>query len=459
MAEPRRGPVSGRDAATDAILKQVRRFPDLHALRPETGGLDPREAGLAAAIYDQAIRRWLTLRAIVEPKLRNGFERTAPEACAALLAAGAQMLLLDRVPTHAAVDGAVEWTKRRGGKNTAGLVNAVLRRVGEEIGERERLEQWSGGRDEIPLAGGGAIRVGGDGLPEEERARVEAALSLPARVIDRWQERFGRARARELSLRTIVQAPIVLNVAHATQALPEGLTEPHSTPGHAVWTGGAEALSRLLGGRGDVWVQDPGSSATVDSVRGMGFARIIDLCAGRGTKTRQLRAVFPDAEIRATDIDRDRFKDLRSVCAGMEGTRAMSMEALREASIGWADLVLIDAPCSNSAVLARRPEAKYRLRGSSVEELAGIQRQLLADSIPLLSPRGSILYATCSLEPEENGAHRAWMQRWHRMDATRESERLGSGGPGEPAAGHADGGYSVLFVSCGSGSGARRGGR
>jgi 16S rRNA (cytosine967-C5)-methyltransferase len=125
------------------------------------------------------------------------------------------------------------------------------------------------------------------------------------------------------------------------------------------------------------------------------------------------------------------------------------MAEVRLEGAGTADLVLLDVPCSNTGVLPRRPEARYRFSADSLASVAGVQRQIIADSIPLLidtpGRRGAILYSTCSLEPEENAAQPVWARRWHRFEAAKGSFTEPAGAPGGPATGYRDGAYSVLM--------------
>src|SRR5690606_26227713 len=131
---------------------------------------------------------------------------------------------------------------------------------------------------------------------------------------------------------------------------------------------------------------------------------------------------------------------------------------LREGG-GRADLILLDVPCSTTAVLGRRPEARYRASQSQLDRLAGIQRQIIADAIPLLSPQGAILYSTCSLEPEENDQQAAWARKWHKCQVSAPLRLEPSGRPGAGgSASYADAAFAVLlggFGGCSAVGGAK----
>jgi len=126
---------------------------------------------------------------------------------------------------------------------------------------------------------------------------------------------------------------------------------------------------------------------------------------------------------------------------------------------GEADLVLLDVPCSNTGVLARRIEAKYRVSRKRTDELTGLQRQIIANAIPLLrestsrsedeadgaSGGGKLLYSTCSLDSRENEQIAEWAQKWHRFQSAREHRRAPEGLPGSDPVKYSDGSYAVLL--------------
>jgi 16S rRNA (cytosine967-C5)-methyltransferase len=197
-------------------------------------------------------------------------------------------------------------------------------------------------------------------------------------------------------------------------------------------------------------VQDPSSAGAIRSIADLRPRLIVDLCAGQGTKTRQLAATFPEARILATDIDAERFARLQATFAKSSQVEVAPFQRVRDASLMKADLVLLDVPCSNTGVLPRRVEARYRFSAKTTASITEAQRQLIADSIPLLNTapgsKPAILYATCSIEPEENQAQAAWARQWHRFAISRERLVLPAGGPGDPATGYHDGAYSVLLT-------------
>lgn len=466
-----RGPASqacplndaARDAAVRALARQARAYPELapDALEYELGariaaGSPPMralDAAFAHAIYHAAVQHWLTLAFLLNREIRQGFDVLEPRARAVLLAAGAQIVFLDRVPAHAAINHAVEWAKQVIRPGAGGLVNAVLRRIAS-IREACNIEAsaWHGDRDALPLSAGGVLRGGTLDLPEDPVDRLAIATSHPRVLLEHWLVRMPEAAVTELALHSLSEPPVLINTEHAVAnellAHADSLAS-HADPRNRVFREGGVSLSGLLASSPRLWVQDPSSAGAIRSIADLSPRRIIDLCAGQGTKTGQLAATFPNAEIIATDIDNARFSRLKAAFAASDQVRVLPLVDAKGLAMMSCDLVLLDVPCSNTGVLPRRPEARYRFGPATLDSLAAVQRQLIADSIPLLSrepaSRPGVLYATCSLEAEENSQQAAWIRRWHKFAASRERSVIPAGAPGGPDASYHDGAYSVLF--------------
>lgn len=444
---------SGRDAAIRHLAQLASRYPDLVPLALQTEGLEPREAALAHTIVDHAVRRWLTIEHLVRISAMREPAELEPRMRAVILAGATQLLFLDRIPSHAALDESVEWAKTRIRPGAGAMTNAILRRVSElrlmsEGDTRTIREKWTDQRDEIPLADGRALVMVAPVLPSDEAERLSISTSMPLGMLRRWGERHGRESAIRIALHGLVPPPIILNASEARNFIPpsedDGFT-PHAQQGFYVLRGDRSTLDNVLRERKDVWVQDPASAEAVRACEELRPRVIVDACAGRGTKTRQLRARFPDAHIIATDTDRERLVDLRAVFRGDPNVRVVRAEELWEVATGRADLILLDVPCSNTGVLGRRPEARFRAGPEQLERLNAIQRQIFADCIRLRAPGGSFLYSTCSLEREENDDMMAWARRWHELRTLRTAISLPMGVPGEDPAGFRDGSFWALL--------------
>lgn len=433
-----------RAAVMTALTRQLNNYPDLSLNVLDLSRLDERDAAFAVALYDAVVRRWLTLAYLIERHLKRPDEPPPPKPMAALMAGAAQILILDKVPVHAAVDTSVEWIKTNGTPGAAKLVNAVLREIAELIPEtgKERRPAYADALDELPMPDGTALVLSRSVLPTDPLSRLAVATSTPIDLLRSWSKHRSMREARRLALHGMVSPPTILNTAHATAALPAECS-PHNAPGHHVWTGTHEALSALLKERRDIWVQDPASSLAVSSAADLRPSLVVDACAGMGTKTRQLCATFPNAKIIAADVDLVRVKSLHK-SVDPDRVTVVPYQSLTDFA-GKADLVLLDVPCSNTGVLARRVEARYRFDRPHLESLAATQRQIIADSIRLLNRGGAVLYSTCSLDPSENQDQVKWTSRWHGLKPEREHDRLPEGMPGEGPERYSDGSFAALL--------------
>ncbi|NBP52603.1 MAG: hypothetical protein EBU70_15735, partial [Actinobacteria bacterium] len=193
----------------------------------------------------------------------------------------------------------------------------------------------------------------------------------------------------------------------------------HDDPDAHVWTGDHASLVALLAAHPEARVQDTASARPMRLADGLRPAVILDACAGRGTKTRQLAALHPQAEIVATDTDGHRLRALALAFEGHPRVKVTTPEGLRRV-VGKVDLLVLDVPCSNTGVLSRRPEAKYRFNRAR-------------------------LYSTCSLEPTENDAQAAWAAGRTGRAVVRQERHEPKGLPGEPDARYSDGGFGALL--------------
>ncbi len=448
-----------RGLAAARAAARARRFPDLGPDPLRTEGLDRRDAALAWAIDHAVARRWLTLAAVIQAHLSRPWDGLEPRVKGALLAGSAQLLLLDRLPDHAVVNETVEWVKGagRGAAGSAGLVNAVLRRVAASRKERIDLAGRTAPyeADELPLDDGSGWRLSAPVFAGDPALRLAQQTSHPEALLARWRERLGGTRAAEIARHDLVHPPIIVTgiaeVAGGGDGAGTGLPAPfasslraHAEPEFAVFDGERAQLDALLRALPGARVQDPASAAAVEATAALRPGVVIDVCAGRGTKTLQLARLHPEARIIASDASPQRSAALRQL---FEQDGRVEVVEPREltAWAGRADLVLVDPPCSNTGVLARRVEARYRFGPASLGALVSVQRQILADALRLPAGGGHLLYSTCSLEAEENESQVQWLIHWHRLRLRRETMRWPRGAPGDPAAGYSDGSYFALL--------------
>ena len=441
MAEPPR--VSPRSVAIEAIARAAK---TIHHRAPEsaldTAGLDHRDARLACAIHRTTLQRWLSLEYLLERYLRRPIGRLEPALQGVLLSAAAQLVFMDRLPSHAVVHESVTWARQMVRAGAGRLANAVLRRVAELVDQAIHDEPWRPAPDRLPLADG-YISLTEPCLPDVETwdAYLSVATSQPVTLVRAWIQRFGRGRTTSLCLHHLTNPPTIVALEPAFSdygALRHDLYLPHKVPGFLLWRGSRADLQRFLAEHPARRVQDSTTAQPVDETQDLAPHLIIDACAGRGTKTRQLAAVHPTATILATEVHPGRRGELAQAAATLPCVRVVEPDQLpAHLAGGKADLILLDVPCSNTGVLARRPEARYRYGSAMLSSLVVLQRQIVQAMAPMLASDGVLLYSTCSLEPAENQDQVRWISRC--LGARLELERCTL--PEGADATYCDGGY------------------
>ncbi len=353
----------------------------------------------------------------------RGLKRAHPTVRRALRVAAYQLLMLDRVPAAAAVDAAVAAVRRERERRSANFVNAVLRRL-----ERE---------GEPPLP---------DPRADPRRALVEG-LSLPPWLAKRLLRWYGPAEALRLAEALLARPPQTVRVTGAGTVLGPGAgpdAGPGAEPDRAALQHGlaAEAPAvettptryaphglHLMGLRdparhplhaaGRFALQDEASQLVGHLVAPEPGERLLDACAGRGGKTLHLTTLQgAQPWVLPVDRNRDALRSLRrrAETVGAVIQAPLQADAARPLPLGASvtfHRVLLDAPCSGLGVLRRHPEAKWRLRPEDLGSLAHAQAALLRGLAPRIRPGGWLVYAVCTLTPEEGPAQVAAFCREH----------------------------------------------
>jgi 16S rRNA (cytosine967-C5)-methyltransferase len=377
-----------------AVLRRVEQdgaYAD-RALAAEAGraGLDARERALATRLAYGAIQRRRTLDHVIEELARRPVAQLDPPLRDALRLGCLQLLFLDGIAPHAAVDQSVELAKAAGGPGFK-LVNAVLRAAGRE------------GRRLL-----GAL---GDAAPHEAALKY----SVPDWIAELWWDALGAEEARKL-LATVnepaessyrvnalvagreqVLAELAARGLAARPApdLPEGilLEAPFDAAGDELWRRGAlAAQSRAAMHAARLLEPRPGM-------------RVLDLCAAPGGKTTHLAALMDgEGEVIAVERHAGRARALHETCARLRtaSVRVETDDAAQPRSDGPFDAVLVDPPCSGLGTLQGRPDLRWRARAEAIPALAELQDAILAAGAQALAPGGALVYATCTISPQEN---------------------------------------------------------
>jgi 16S rRNA (cytosine967-C5)-methyltransferase len=331
--------------------------------------LSDRDRALVRKLLGTASRRLGSLRALLGSALDRGVPADAPRLEAVLLIGAAQILWLE-VPDHAAVDLAVRLVQSdRRSSRYAGVVNAVLRRLARE----------------------GA----------EMLATLDAAaLDTPAWLMTRWTATYGASTARAIAAIHAVEPPLDLSVkadAAGWAARLHGRVLPTGT----VRTLTHGRISAMPGyGEGAWWVQDAAAALPARLLGDVRGRRIADLCAAPGGKTAELATM--GARVTAVDRAPARLARLRENLVRL-GLEVETIAAdVTEWQGGTFDAVLLDAPCMSTGTIRRHPDIPWLKQEKDIEPLVDVQRRLLDRAAALLEPGGTLVYCTCSLEPEEN---------------------------------------------------------
>ena len=379
----------------------------------------PSDEALAAQIAMGVVRHKLTLHYIAGHFVAAKWNRLRP-AVRQLLAMGVyQLLWLDRVPDYAAIGQTVEQARRHANDRTARLVNAVLRSVQRSV-EQIRIPLPEIDRaDTLPVKNAEAVLFSGDIFPDPKQGKGVDFLSVtsshPAFLVSRWLRQFGRDDTRHICRQGSMIPPLMVrpnrlrtDAAGLQQALhAEGVSSQPSADGSFLRIDKHARLVELAAFRAGLFQpQDPTSAWIVDQTRAGPDDKVLDMCAAPGTKTVLLGERMQNRGcIIATDRSPERLKLLMPNCTrlGIEIVRTCSVDEVdkRLGEIGGVDLILLDAPCSNTGVLSRRPEARYRVNLLSLLSLQTEQIRLLRGAASLAGTDTRIVYATCSIEPEE----------------------------------------------------------
>ena len=438
-----------RAVAVQTLVGAVERFPDLEPIQVDTEGLAPRDAALAKAIVGHTLRRWLSLEHLLDGAMRRPLNTQKGYLQAVLLTGAAQLVCLDRVPARAVVHEAVEMVKRQGDRKAAGFVNAVLRKVASRAHQCETFEV--GGAVEATCGDEPGARSWDD---KRLMSRLGRACGCPAGLLRRWVREYGLVTGLRVARYGAVIPPVLVSVEEGFSG-DEQVGEVGTPDGalrYGRWRGHAGGLSAWLAGHPERRVQDPTAGRAAASTSGLNPAVILDLCAGRGTKTKQLAVTHPGAVVVATDTSAERLADLREVAARFERVVVCRVEELDGHVSGpGVDLLVLDVPCTNTGVIARRPEARYRFSAAGLQDIVCLQRRIIDQGLSRLAVGGHLLYSTCSLEAAENQRQVRWACRRGGLALVYERTTLPAcrGGRGrDEVEGYGDGGYYALLLKC-----------
>jgi 16S rRNA (cytosine967-C5)-methyltransferase len=360
---------TARTAALDllqAVLRRKHALDEALAADATLPRLEARDRGFARMLVATCLRRLGEIDQAIAPLLAKPLPPKASAIADALRLGVCQLLFLG-TPPHAAVGETVELVAGLGAlAGYKGLVNAVLRRL------------------------------------DRDRPTTDPACNTPAWLAESWTAAYGEATAKAIAAAHLHEAPLDISVKEpsadwATRLGAEIL--PTGTLRLADTSGAVESLAGFA--EGAWWVQDAAASLPAKLLGRP--AQAIDLCAAPGGKTAALAA----AGIAVTAVDRSpqRLRRLRDNLARLN----LSVEVVEADAASWrpaaaAEAVLLDAPCSATGTIRRHPDLPWLKRPEDLPKLTALQDRLLDNAVAMTRPGGIIVYATCSLQPEEGPA-------------------------------------------------------
>jgi len=374
-----------RGAFTDVALDRVLR----------TTKLNSADRRLVTDLVYGTVRRSRSLDALIDQLGKKKAHQQPPDLRTILHIGLYQLRYQERIPPSAAVNTTVELAKENGFKGLAGVVNGLLRQY-------ERLATSSG----EPLQ-----------LPVEPVERLGVLHSFPDWIIQIWLEQLGVEETEQLcewfnqsptiDLRVNTLRVSIEDVETAMQSAGVDVRRVPQLPQALRVVGGTGAIQQLPGFSEGWWtIQDSSAQLVSHLLNPQTGDVVIDACAAPGGKTTHIAELMADeGKIWACDAKASRLKKLK------ENAQRLQLKSIQICTgdsrnfsqfTNSADSVLLDAPCSGLGTLHRRPDIRWRITPETVHELSILQGELLEQAATWVKPGGVLVYATCTLHPQEN---------------------------------------------------------
>ena len=355
--------------------------------------ISPLDRGLVCELVYGVVRRQRTLDALIDSLGKKKARQQPPNLRIILQLGLYQLRYVDRIPASAAVNTSVELAKANQLNQLAGVVNGILRAYIRKADQQEVL------------------------LPANDIIEKLGNLySFPDWIIATWLEQLSIEETEQLAawfnqppkidLRVNILQTTVAKVANALSAAGISVSPVDHLPQALRLSASAGAIETLPGYREGWWVvQDSSAQLVTHLLDPQPGETIIDACAAPGGKTTHIAELMGDKG-RVIACDRN-LKRLYKVQENAQRLQLRSIQIRQGDSrqlteLPLADRVLLDAPCSGLGTLHKRPDIRWRQNKSTIEELSAIQRELLKQAATWIEPQGVLVYATCTINPQEN---------------------------------------------------------
>ncbi len=336
--------------------------------------LSPRDRAFARLLVTTVLRRRGQIDAAIDEKLSRPLAKRQHQVRDALRLGVAQLAFLG-TPAHAAVDSSVNLVRMRKRAGMTGLVNAVLRAIDRD----------------------GAAALADN--PETAR------LNTPDWLAASWQTAYGEATTAAIMAIHCAEPPLDFTLApgQPAEAWAKRL-DAQILPTGSLRRSSGGLVSELAGfDDGAWWVQDAAAALPARLFGDLAGRRAIDLCAAPGGKTAQLAAA--GATVTAVDISAERLRLVTENLTRLGlAAETVCSDALNFTPAAPADAILLDAPCASTGTIRRHPDIAWLKSPNDVAAAAKLQARLLRAAVAMLAPGGTLVYAVCSLQPEEGPA-------------------------------------------------------
>ncbi|HTV48847.1 MAG TPA: transcription antitermination factor NusB [Phycisphaerae bacterium] len=405
-----------RQAATE-VLSRWRDINDPPMIpshdAPFWTALEIRDRGLAFELVHGVIRWRGTLDTIIQSVSNTPLDKMQPVVRAIAYLGTYQLLMLDGAADYATIDTSVKLTQKMDVVRAGGFINGILRSI-------QRLRNGAEPRTELsaqtfPLDGRRQMRLSKNIFPDpvsDLSRHLAAVTSHPEALISLFLHAWGKQKTIDILITDNARPMITLRSDDPT-FIPGDISglQAHQQKGWFIAaTGWTDELRESIV-KGVLHPQDPTAGRAAQQLIGMLDIKekhepsILDLCAGLGTKTLQMARAQPKGRIFAFDISEHKLAQLsrRVVQLGLKNVEILTAEKIKSSEMQRCfDAVLADVPCSNTGVLARRVQARWRWPKLDRAELARTQQEILRVASGLIRPGGIVVYSTCSIDPEEN---------------------------------------------------------
>jgi len=338
-------------------------------------------------VLSREILRWKgRLDLLIKKNLDHPIDRLQSQLLVILELATYELIIDDNVPDYAAINSAVDLAKRKFNKKTAGLVNAVLRKISSDATNIKPVQskdfEW---------------------------------YSFPNWLFEKWLLQFGESRTHQLC--KYFNSPVPLTIRrNASKIDHESFMEKielddiqlslsmNSDRFYDVDSGGTQLINNPLFRDGYFSFQDRSAGAIVEVLDPQPNEIILDVCCAPGTKTNYIAELMQNTgKIFASDIDKERIDVAKKDDVRFKNKNIIweQKDATKD-TFPMADRVLVDAPCTGTGVIGRRPDIKWRRKPKHLETIVDLQKSILNHVHKFVKPNGILVYATCSLEEEEN---------------------------------------------------------